>query len=579
MLKSYLTMAVRNLLRQRGYAAINIAGLAIGVAFSLLALLYVHHEWSYDRFHANAERIHLVRYEYDWPNSESLPTVYTPPVLAPTLAQKMPGLERVVRVYWGDMNDGVPVSRPGGEPFTARGVFSDPGFFDVFSFSPLAGDPRTALDELEGMVLSSEMSERCFGTEDPIGQVLKVVHRRGASGEYVVKGVVEVPSNSSITFDFAISHRVRGDFTGSSWGMCHVLTFVELTQHVPRGRAEESLTRIAERHIPTDLHRAWGGDAGIRLGLLPLTDMHLTRGLRGIPAGLDPLYCAVVVGIALAVLAIACVNFVNLSLALTARRVREVGIRKTSGATRRQLVRQFLAESTLLALLCVALGVALAELALPAFAAMVGAEVQRSVSAVAVGAAGLAVGIGLVTGVYPALALSRHEPVEVLQGRQRFGGTGWLSRGLVTLQFACSILFAVVAFVMARQVEHLRCRELGFDAEQVLVIDVLKGQPTGPETCATTCTIGPPTVRLPPRSISCFGAGALASPSRPSQAGASPSPGARGSGPSPPWMGSGAAWWCMRAHDAAHPGRHRRAALCRLRSHSGGWHPLAGRLT
>lgn len=475
MLKSYLIMAVRNLLRQRGYAAINIAGLAIGVALALLALLYVHHEWSYDRFHANAERIHLVRYEYQWPGSDSDPMVCTPPVLAPTLVSEAPGVGRAVRVFWGGMNEGVPVSREGGEPLLARGVFVDPGFFEMFSFPTVVGEPVGALDELDGVVLSREMAQRCFGRADAVGQALTLIQYRRAVQEYVVNAVVDVPSNSSISFEFALSHRARGQVS-ERWGVCHVLTFAELPPGVSAAAGEERLRVIAENHIPESVHRTFGGEEGIALRLLPLTDMHFTRGLRLIPDVLDPVYCWVVTGIALTVLAIACVNFVNLSLALMARRVREVGIRKTSGATRAQLVRQLLVESTLVALLSVAAGVALAEIALPGFGGLLGVELEHSAVPSLMGAGALALVVGLVTGGYPGLVLSGFDPVEVLGGRMRFGGTGLLSRVLVTLQFAGSILFAVVAFAMARQVELLRSQELGFDTEQVLVVDVGRGQ-------------------------------------------------------------------------------------------------------
>ena len=345
----------------------------------------------------------------------------------------------------GGLGEGVPISVPGAQPITARGMFADAGFFELFDFARVAGTPIGAFDDVDGMVLSAAMARRCFGGADPIGQTLRVVHRRGASGDYVVRGVVEVPSNSSLTFDFVISHRVRGDFAGSSWGMCHVLTFTRLPPDMSRRAAEGVLTRLVEQHVPAEQHRRWGGETGIGVRLLPLTDMHLTQGLREIPAVLDPVYLLVVAGIALGVLAIACVNYINLALALTARRVREVGIRKTSGATRHQLVRQFLAESTLVALLSVSLGVALAELALPAFGAMLAAPVQGTALSVAVGAAVLAVGIGLVAGGYPAVVLSRFEAVEVLRGRLRFGGTGWFSRGMVLAEWMWMTMAASIS--------------------------------------------------------------------------------------------------------------------------------------
>ncbi|MFA6111027.1 MAG: ABC transporter permease [Candidatus Latescibacterota bacterium] len=475
MLRNYLTVAWRNLLRQRTYALLNVTGLAVGVAFSLLALLYVHHQWSFDRFHESAERIHLIRYDYQWPGSDDLPMVCTPPVLAPTLTEEMPELGPVVRVYWGDMTNGVPVAPEAGEPLWARGVFVDPGFFSIFSFPELAGDSRQALADPQGVVLSRDLARRCYGEVLPIGRQF-VVTMAGIHRSFEVRGVVEVPTSSSLTFDFAISHAVRGQLS-DQWGHCHVLTFVELSPGVDRLAGEEALARIASRHLSPEMQRRWGGEAGIKLRLLPLLEMHFTQGLREIPAVLNPLYCWAVAGIAIGVLIIACVNFVNLSLALMSRRTREVGVRKTAGASRGELARQFLAESTLVTLVSVAAGVALAELLLPSFGGLLGVDLRWRLAPTLIGAGSLIVIIALATGLYPALLLSRLDPVRIMRGRLGFGGTSPLTRALVAVQFACAALFAITALVMSGQVEHLREQGLGFDSDQVMVIDVERGQP------------------------------------------------------------------------------------------------------
>ncbi|MEW6755269.1 MAG: FtsX-like permease family protein [Candidatus Latescibacterota bacterium] len=475
MLRSYVTLAVRSLLRQRAHAAINLAGLALGVTVALVAFVYVHHEWSYDRFHAGAERLHLVRFDYQ--DDSDAPMVRTPPVLAPTLVDQVSGFERAARVC--EVGDAVPVATAGGEPFTARGLYVDPEFFGIFSFPVAAGDPGTALSDLDGAVLSADLARRRFRASDPVGQGLTVMVG-GEARSFTVRAVVRIPANSSLTFDFALSHQLR-NVAKMGWGSCHVLTFVALPAGLAAGAAEARLQRFVERHVPEPTRQGFAGSGLRGLRLLPLTDLHFARGLRDIPRALDPAYCWTVAEIAAVVLALACVNYANLAVGLMASRVREVSIRRTVGATRRQLVRQFLAESTLMAALAAVLGLALAEMVLPRFAAVVGEPLTRAVGPTLLAAAALAVVIGLVTGGYPGLVLSRWNPVELLRGRLRFGGTSPFSRGLVVLQFACSMGFVVVTTAMVRQIEYLRSRNLGFDADQVMVLNMRAAQPRGPE--------------------------------------------------------------------------------------------------
>ena len=465
MLSNYLIVALRNLLRQKVHSAINISGLAIGIAFCILSFLFVRHEWTYDSFHENADRIFLA-YQLDREKSSGA----TPPVLAPTLQVHIPEIERIVRISDWQVGDGVPVHY-GDRSHTLPGLRVDPGFLEMLSFPQVAGNPQSALQDIDAVVISRQMAHLFFAEEASLGRRIQV-DVAGELQECVVTGVVDVPEMSSLQFDFLLPY--REPLSGSTWASSNVKTLIQLPKHLPSAQIEQRFDAFFAHFF--DVEKGQGrqqfGCSEERLRLLSLRDLHLNTVLRSWPDRRSyPVYSYVLSGIALAVLLVACVNFINLSLGLSSTRFREVGMRKVLGARRVHLVRQFWGEAVLMSLVTLILGIGLAELCLPVFERLIQRELSLDYASIWPALVGIAVAVSLVTGSYPSLVLSRFQPVEVMKGRQRLGGKSWLSRGLVVVQFALSIALIVVTLMMHWQLAHMRTMDLGFNAQQVVVID------------------------------------------------------------------------------------------------------------
>jgi putative ABC transport system permease protein len=466
MLRNYLLVAWRNLLRHKGYSLINVAGLAIGIAFCILSFLFIRHEWSYDDFHSNGERIYRVYRQETTPEGSQL-TVWQPVPLGPALVQAYPEMTKAVR-FWSAS----PVTvRCRGELLKEEGlVLADPAVFEVFSFPRVAGQPRTALDDKHGLVITSEVAHRYFGGADPIGERLGI-GGSGLDGDFTVTGVVDLPANSSIRFNLVVSsqYRLEGD-DATKWNYYSAITYVVLAEGAQPLALEERFPSFVNEHLPV-LYKEQYGDRAVRLRLQPLNAVHLAAGFQGglAPAS-DPAYSYILAGISLAVLLIACVNFTNLSFGLAASRFKEVGVRRVLGSTRRQLVQQFCGEAALLSVVALCLGVALAEAALPGFGNLVDRKLTLGYDPAWAGLVGVVLAAGLLAGSYPALVLSRSQPNEVFKGHGRLGGGSWFGRGLIVVQFTLSTGLVILTLLMAEQMDFLRARNLGYADEQVLVV-------------------------------------------------------------------------------------------------------------
>jgi putative ABC transport system permease protein len=472
MLRNYLIVAVRNLLRHRGYSAINVVGLAVGMAFCILTFLFVQNEWTYDTFHENAGRIYRVYKVSKGQKGETRRSVESHTPLAPALAN-FPEIRRAVRV----MSWGGPVNVEG-KVFRESWLFADPAFFEMFSFPLRQGDPRTALQDKSGIVISEDMSRKYFGDENPMGKRISLksvdpFQDEGTVHSFVVTGVVRpAPSNSTIRFDFLIPYENVNmlDLDPNSWdrSISSNSTYVQLLDHVQVSELEAKFPLLIQsiQRLKRD---------SVQLRLQPLTDIYLNRSIYNSgPVG-NLQYSYILSGISLLVLFIACVNFVNMAVGRSATRAREVGVRKVVGAGRMQLIRQFWGESVLLSFIALFIGIALAELMLPAFNSLT--DQNLSMDGYASGPVlfflvGLTLFVGLTAGSYPALVLSGFHPVEVLNRRLRVGGKNLFGRSLMVLQFALSIFFIVSAAVMFRQVRFLKAQDLGFNVEQIVAIDM-----------------------------------------------------------------------------------------------------------
>ncbi len=494
MWKNYFKIAVRTLKRQKGYAFINIFGLALGIACCVLLFLYVQHEWTHDRFHEKAERIFRAVRVTTAPGGEQSLKASGPAPLAPALEATFPEVERAVRLADG----GVSVQHED-TSFEEHVLYADSAFFAVFSFPLLRGDPQTALAEPNVVVLTEEAARTYFGTDDPMGQTLFV--KFGGFVEEAldlrVTGVVAgPPPNSSIQFDLLLPFSARTyrfapavrEAVLAQWDFPIAGTFVLLRDAEQAPALEAKLTTFfkdAQASNPGEDFFMFGQGEFAQLRLQPLTDAHLSPEVdpSALEAPGNPLYAYLLAGVALLVLALACINFTTLSLGRSAGRAKEVGVRKVVGAYRGQIRRQFWGEALLTSGAALVLGLALAQLFLPVFNGLVGQELRLDFfeqPETLLFLIGLMLVVGLLAGSYPALVLSRFEPTRILRGHGILGGGRRLTRALVVVQFTLSIALVAGALVMSAQLRFMQT-DLGFNQEQIVRIEELGSTGTGQE--------------------------------------------------------------------------------------------------
>jgi len=478
MFKNYIKSALRNLLKHKGYSLINIVGLAIGMASCLLILLYVRHELSYDAFHENADQIYRVAMEARWGGRDFDVAVQAAP-MAKTLVAEYP--EVVDAVRFRDRGDYI--VQYGDNSFREqRVIFADPSVFSVFSIPLLKGDPETVLSSPNTLVISRKTAEKYFRDEDPIGKTLRLENR----DDFQVTGVFEeIPDNSHFHFDIMLAMESLPESKAQVWLSQNFQTYILLREDADWTEMDAKLTGIMERYfgpqIAQFIGKTWEeiveeGEMFARFYLQPLRSIHLHSDLQAeMEPTSDILYVYIFSAIALFVLLIASINFMNLATARSAGRAKEVGIRKVMGSFRRQLVLQFLTESLLLSFMSMALAIGLVRLVLPLFNNLAGKILfmsllfQGPMIAIIVLITAIT---GFLAGSYPAFFISAFQPVDTLKGRLRTGlKSGKLRSGLVIFQFAASIILIIGTFVVYSQLHYVQNKKLGFDKEQVLILN------------------------------------------------------------------------------------------------------------
>ena len=478
MLKNYIKTAVRNLLRNKFYSFINISGLAVGLATCLLIWLYVSDELSYDQYNLHASRIYRVNTEIKFGNN-FIDLAVASPQTGLAMVHELPDVAQYARLNWfGSIHirkDNVNLQED-------RGAIADSTVFSVFSLPMITGDPSTALVAPHSMVLTETMAKRYFGRTDIVGQSLLV----DDSTLYHITGVIrDVPSQSHVHFDFLVPMAGDPHSRSQDWlSSQNYHTYVLLSEHADPRRVQAELNKLMDRHVGPQLgeflHQSLSDfektGGYLHADLTALTDIHLKSNKTGeFEAAGNIQYIYIFSAIALFILLIACVNFMNLSTARSANRSREVGIRKVLGSLKGNLIRQFLAESILVT--CIALGVALliAAVALPYFNQLSG-KVIRPEALFGASMLGvlfvLIVVVGVLAGSYPAFFLAAFRPVDVLKGKLAGGfKRSWLRNGLVVFQFAISIALMIGTAVIYSQLNYIRSRDIGFDRSQVMVIE------------------------------------------------------------------------------------------------------------
>jgi putative ABC transport system permease protein len=482
MFTNYLIVTLRRLQRHLGYSTLNVAGLAVGLATCLVIALFIHHEWSYDRFHPAADRVMRVLVESGEDGDRSLSL---PAALPQRLRRSLPAVEAAASLT---SVDEVLIASDDAMFYEEDGVRANAGFFRVFSgFTALHGNLATALDQPGAIVLTRSMAEKYFGTTDAVGRTLTTRdeqridpvawrERSAYSVEildetpYTVTAVIEAPpSNSSVKFDFVMAQRAE---VLDVWNIRGTRGYVLLGEQTARDEA----ARKALSATMTSVLARYDSDSAQEsaVHLQPLTDVHLDPAVGGDGRTGPRQYLMMFALAALLVLGIACVNYMNLATARAADRAREVGVRKSIGADRRAIAQQFLGESFLFAGLSVGCALLLAQAALPLFSRILGVELSLT-TLVTPGAVALLLGgtmvVGLVAGGYPAFVLSRFQPTRVLKAQTTPStGSASLRRALVVFQFAASIGLILATVVVYQQMEFVRAERLNTQGEEVLAV-------------------------------------------------------------------------------------------------------------
>ena len=472
MIRNCLKTALRNIMRSKGHSIINVFGLSVAMALCILIFLLVRQELSYDDFHekgANVFRVSKTAFM-----GEYRTIGMTPVPLAPALDDAYAGIVRTVRYA----NTGPVLVSSGDVTVRENTVFyADPGYFEILTFQPVSGFLKGALESRSRVILNEKIAEKYYGDADPVGRWLTMDDRK-----HQVAGVVRVPANTIFQFDFLISMKIleeAGDSRNQSWAWDVTATFVELTSPEVAGTLESQFPDFVEKHFI----RFRGIDASV-MRLQPLAEIYLDSSILFDLFPKSDVVVSYVLGtLGFLLLFIACINFINVTLGRSALRGKEVGVRKTLGGTRAQLICQFWGEALLVGVAALILGLSLAHLLLPGFNSMFAKDLRidyfedGTTLLALIGLTGLVV---LISGSYPALYMSRLDPTSILAHHVKAGALTIVSKVLITMQFTLSIFLMICLFTILRQLQYFADQDLGFDATNVLVVSMPDAGMLGP---------------------------------------------------------------------------------------------------
>ena len=474
MLINYLKLSIRNLLKNPLFTVLNILGLSFGLAISLLLFLHVRQELSFDGYHAKADRIHRVVLHAFWDPAKPQLLANAPNAVGPAMKEGIPAVEQYARLLKHEF--GVSAFITAGEhKLVEEGLYwADPGLFDLFDFQVVAGDLKSSLSQPNTVALSRSTAVRYFGTSNPVGQTIRIDRMEPLE----VRAVFEdFPGNSSL------DAHVLGSFQSVKWANERLVwsnasfeTWVLLGPDAQPQQVEQQLTALLDKNVPK-------ADQYFSLSLQPLLDVHLhsstiRSGYSAHPG--DPKQVSILGALALAILLIACFNYMNLSTARSQLRFREVGINKTMGASRQQLAARFYTETSVLTAVSWLLALGLLVLGIPVFNRLADKHLSYSAAFqpdMLLAFLGIGVVVVLLAGSYPAFFLSSFLPKNLLQTSFRTGsGAGWLRRSLVTSQFTASVVLIIGTLVLYQQMRFIQQKKLGFDPTQVVAITTIAAE-------------------------------------------------------------------------------------------------------
>ena len=462
MFKNYFKTTLRNLKRHKGYSFINITGLALGIACTILILLWVQDELSYDRFNKSADQIYRVVKYSDY-GGDILHVALTPGPLARAMKEELP---EVLKATAFDFAGGI--ARYKDRLFSDVKVASvEPNFFEIFSYPLIMGDPETALSDKNSIIITKRLAERIFGSEDPMGKVLNF----NKTYDYEVTGIMEdIPRNSHLQFECVIPFKKLEEFGRSvnNWKPNSFYTYIMLRKGVSEKEFNKKILNFKREHYP---------DCRDFLYLQPLTKIHLYSDLGyDISGHGDIKYVIIFSLVAGFVLLIACINFMNLTTARSGNRAKEVGLRKVVGATRKGLILQFFSESVMMSFIALILAVLMVSLLLPFFNELSGKQLNLNTHgniSILCGLLMITLVTGLFSGSYPALLLSSFHPVKVLKGTLKAGAKSSLFRKiLVVTQFTLSVFLIISTLVVSSQLHYIRTMKLGFEKQHLIYTNI-----------------------------------------------------------------------------------------------------------
>jgi len=478
MFKNYFKTAFRNLLHNKIYSFINIAGLSLGLACALLIILYVNDEISYDRFHKNVSQIYRVDKLNMKEDGSAHYGSYTGYFQGPRFTSNIPEIQSFVR-FEPDQID----IKAGADVQSQAVSFVDANFFSVFSFPLISGDAKSALNQSNSIVITEEMAKKYFGNSEATGKMM-LVNEAGKFIPHIVTAVAkDCPENSSIKFQVLLPLKVSAadESNNGNWFNYFLTTFVVLAPHADIKATQVKMDKVfksdASRAISYLQSKYGAKSINISFALEPLTDIHLGKRVPDADEILSnrstPIFSYILSAIALFILLIACINFVNLTVARSVKRAREIGIRKVIGGTRKQLMIQFLSESFILCLIAFNLAVAIVMVVLPVFNQLSNKALSLSYllnTKLIIGYTVLFVFTGLLAGFYPAAVLSNYNPVQTLYSRFNLAGKNYLQKSLVVFQFALASFLIIATLTIFLQLNYLTTQSLGYDDTNLITV-------------------------------------------------------------------------------------------------------------
>lgn len=460
MIRNYIKTAFRNITKNTVYSFINIAGLSVGLTAFILIALWIQHELSYDRFHEKAHRIYRVVQNGEMGNKDVFSTFITPAPLIPHLKENFADVENAFRVRYNRF-----LFTYGEKIFNEEGILADPAILDVLSIPCVKGDPKTALRDVNSIVLTEKLANKYFPDEDAIGKVLRIQNTDLA----VTAIIANVPENTHLQFDFILPFELVRKFgwdNFTNWRSNIYSSYVLL-------REKTSLNEFNAKIINEIDKNAEGHDTKTEIYVQPLVDIHLfSSHLGGDTRNGNIQYIYIFSSVAIFILIIACINFMNLSTARSLKRAKEIGMRKCIGAARTQLIVQFLSESLMLSMMGLVLSVVAVTVLLPSFNDISGKQLNLDLSSFKVWSVllGISVVTGLIAGSYPALFLSSFKPIKALKGTFNTGlGAVRFRHTLVVIQFSLSIILITGTILVYDQLHFIRNKDLGFEKENTIV--------------------------------------------------------------------------------------------------------------